>query len=302
MVVGLHAGFLSDISKLWNYLTVNGIFRIAVPIFLLINGFYFYSILNNGKAIYWFKRVFALYLFWMLFYIYFWFRPADISIIEIIKIVHTLIIGYHHLWYLPGMLGAAVLVILFKTLSLRLMIGAILITFAIGVAIQYSGNYHLIENQTVDKFFNYHWVHRNFIFFAFPFFFIGFLINKFNIQERISFNLLVKLSFIGFGLVIAESYFNYIEPLRDGGFDNFVSLLIICPALFLLFMNLNLYGSSKQLSFFATGVYFIHPFFQIIYRKFTDIDGTILTFVSILSSVLASYFLIKLNNKVKFVL
>lgn len=34
MVLGLHAGFLSDYSKSGEFLFVNGIFRIAVPIFL----------------------------------------------------------------------------------------------------------------------------------------------------------------------------------------------------------------------------------------------------------------------------
>lgn len=35
MVVGLHAGFLGDFTSLGEYLSVNGIFRIAVPIFLV---------------------------------------------------------------------------------------------------------------------------------------------------------------------------------------------------------------------------------------------------------------------------
>lgn len=42
MVVGLHAGFLGDVDLLGEYLTVNGIFRLAVPTFLVINGFYFF--------------------------------------------------------------------------------------------------------------------------------------------------------------------------------------------------------------------------------------------------------------------
>lgn len=302
MVVGLHTGFLADISALGNYLTTQGIFRIAVPIFLLINGFYFYSILDKGRSAYWFKRVLYLYLFWMLFYSYFWFRPSDASFIEIVKIIHKLIIGHFHLWYLPAMLGAAALVILFKKLSLKLMIGIILVAFAGGVVIQYAGNYHMIDNQTIDKFFNYHWIHRNLFFFGFPFFFIGFLINKFSIQDRISLKLSVILSIIGFSLLICESYLNYIEPLRDGGFDNFISLLIVCPAVFLLFMKLDFQGSSKQLSFYATGVYFIHPIFMTIYSRFTDFDGTLLTFIVIISSIFASYFLIKINNKVKFIL
>jgi len=302
MVVGLHAGFLANISVMGQYLTANGIFRIAVPIFLLINGFYFYPVLNKENSIYWFKRVLYLYLFWMLFYSPFWFRPTDISFIDIAKIIIKLIIGYFHLWYLPAILGAAALVILFRRLSLKLMIGIILVTFAGGVAIQYAGNYHIVDNQTIDKFFNKTWIHRNFLFCGFPFFSIGFLINKFSIQERISLKLSVILSIIGFSFLIYESYFNYIEPSRHGGFDNLISLLIVCPSVFLLFMKLDFQGSSKQVSFYSAGVYLIHPFFLSIYRKFTDFDGTLLVFIVIISSMFASYFLIKVNNKVKFIL
>lgn len=303
MVVGLHAGFLGDISVLGQYLTANGIFRIAVPIFLIINGFYFYPLWSKGNSLYWFKRVLQLYLFWMLFYSYFWFRPSDISFIEFIKIAHELIIGYFHLWYLPAMIGAAALVILLKKLSLKSIITTILIMFVIGVTIQYVGNYHMVDNKIVDKFFNMHWIHRNLLFFAFPFFFIGFLINKFNIQEKISLNQAITLSMIGILLLLNESYFNYINPLRDGGFDNFISLLLVCPAIFLVFMNLDLPGKSKQLSFYATGIYFIHPIFLKIYRRFFDfLGGTALTLIVILSSIIASYFLIKVNNRVKFIL
>ena len=43
MVVAAHARFLSEISPLGEYLTVNGLFRIILPVFLIINGFFFPS-------------------------------------------------------------------------------------------------------------------------------------------------------------------------------------------------------------------------------------------------------------------
>ena len=107
---------------------------------------------------------------------------------------------------------------------------------------------------------------------------------------------------IGFFFLICESYFNYFQPLRDGGFDIYISLLIVCPSVFLLFMKLDFQGRSKQLSYYATGVYFIHPIVIIIYSKVTTFDETPLTFIIIVSSLLTSYFLIKINNRVKFIL
>ena len=101
MVVGLHSGFLSDMSTVLSYLSVNGIFRVAVPLFFMINGLFFYDVLSNNNQRKWFLRIFSLYSFWMLFYVYFWFRPETFNFYNILKIVKTLVVGYHHLWYLP---------------------------------------------------------------------------------------------------------------------------------------------------------------------------------------------------------
>jgi len=177
MVVGIHAVFLADVTLTGSYLTVNGVFRIAVPIFLLISGFYFYPIVIQNKCLQWIKKVLFLYIFWMSFYSYFWFRPSEVSLIELVKLIEVIFTGYRHLWFLPSMLGAAFLVILLKKIPTRYMVLSILITFIGGVFIQYFGNYHISDNVVIDKWFNYHWVHRSFLFFGFPFFSLGFLIS-----------------------------------------------------------------------------------------------------------------------------
>lgn len=68
MVVAIHAEVFKDINQALSYFTVYGVFRIAVPVFLLINGFYFFQTLRDNRVTIWFKRLIALYLFWMLIY------------------------------------------------------------------------------------------------------------------------------------------------------------------------------------------------------------------------------------------
>jgi len=301
MVVGLHSGFLADVSSIGNYLTVNGLFRTAVPSFLLINGFYFYPVLVKEKSAYWIKRVLYLYFFWMLLYSKVWFRPSEISFIEIAQIAHTLIFGYWHLWYLSGLLLSAVLVILFKNHPPRLMIPIILIIYVSGVIIHYTKHYHMVDNLPIIGFFTNKWF-PGFLFTAFPFFYIGLVINKLNIHERVSIKYSAGLSLIGFTLLISESYFNYIESSRYGVFVNLASLLMVCPALFLLLMNLNFRGKSKEIASYSTGVYLIHIYILRFYHFHTDIEGTALTFMIFISSILASYFLIKVNKRIKFIL
>jgi hypothetical protein len=302
MVVGLHSHFLADVSPLSEYLTVNGLFRIAVPMFLLINGFYFYPILSNGKSLVWFKRVFSLYLFWMLFYAYFWFVPSEFSLIEAAKLVAKFIIGYHHLWYISGMLGAAAVLLVFKNRKVRFLYLLISLTFILGVTIQYLGNYHLLDNALLDKMSNYNWVHRNFLLFSFPFFCLGFLINKLEIHKKISAKQIATICLVGFFLLSFESYINYISPSRDGAFDNYSALIILCPSIFLLIMKINIRSQYKELSAYSTGIFFIHPLILTVLLGSTKIGPTGLTVIVIILSALASYILIKINKRLGFIL
>ena len=58
MIVGLHAGFLKDVNEYVSFLTVEGLFRIAVPLFFIING-YFYHLYYERKYIDFFKKLFT---------------------------------------------------------------------------------------------------------------------------------------------------------------------------------------------------------------------------------------------------
>ena len=301
MVVGLHAGFLGDFSPLGEYLTVNGIFRIAVPVFLIINGYYFYYVLSKNNQVNWLKRVSILYAFWMVFYSYFWFAIPDFSFIGIAKLIKSIVIGYHHLWYIAGMMGAAIILILFRKLPSFALSISIISTFFVGVLIQYLGNYHAFEG-VIDKLFNLHWFHRNMLLFSYPFFCIGYLINKHSLHKKVTFKLTAILSSLGLLALLGESYINYHQPSRDGGFDNFLSLILVCPFVFMLFIKSNISSNSKNIALYSSAIYFIHSFILSVFRKFLELEQTHLTIVAILASALVSYFIIKVNKKLKFIL
>ncbi len=169
MVVGLHSSFLSDFTTVGGYLAGQGIFRIAVPVFLLINGFYFYHVLSKNNQFNWLKRVFILYVVWMMFYAYSWFYVPEVSLASVVGLAMNFIIGHHHLWYISGMLGAALILLLLHRCSSVLLIISILVSFFVGVGIQYLGNYHYFQEGVLDNIFNLEWVHRNMLFFSYPF-------------------------------------------------------------------------------------------------------------------------------------
>jgi len=302
MVVGLHARFLSEISEFAEFLFVNGIFRIAVPVFFIINGFYFYSTLIKKKECEWFKKIGILYLVWMTFYAYFWFNLPKISVSAIFDLVSKFIIGYQHLWYVSGMLGAALIVLLLQRLSTFFIVISIAITFIIGVFIQYSGNYHLFQGSYLDIAFNETWAHRNFLFFAFPFFALGYLINKHSLCDIISKNINLAGILAGSFLLVSESYINYYQASREGAFDNYLSLIFICPFIFIYFQKNQIQGNTKSISLYASGIYFIHSFVLTVLKTFLEYEGVTLTVLGIGISAFASILIIKINNKAKVIL
>lgn len=302
MVVGLHAGFLSEFSKIGAFLLTQGIFRVAVPVFFIINGYYFYYALVKNSQILWVKRVTILYLVWMAFYSYFWFSIPDMSAITFLKLIIKFLIGYHHLWYISGMIGAAIVVMVLRNRDPKFIITCVGITFISGVLIQYIGNYHLFPETIIDKAFNINWVHRNFLLFSFPFFCIGFLINKYSIDKQISIKVALLSTIVGIFILCAESYLNYIQVNRDVGFDNYLSLILVCPAIFILFLNQKVSGTSKNIALYSSAIYFIHSFVLSVLREFTEFEGSSLTVVTIIISVIASIFIISLNKRIKFIL
>jgi len=301
MVVGIHSGFLSDISALGRYLTTAGLFRIAVPIFFVINGFFFFSV-PPEKIVTWFKRVIILYLFWTLVYIGYWFRAETINLFEIVRVIKTILVGHEHLWYLPAMVGAALVLLPLRKLTTPALLTIALVLYFIGLSIQYLGNYHVVANTSIDKILNSHFVYRNFLFFAFPFFAIGYLLRRTEIYKKFSLASIVGMTIIAVTLLLIENYLDFKFQVASKGFDIFLFLILVCPLVFITALKLDIRGESKTLALYSTGIYFIHPLFISLVKTYADMGGTLLTLVVAILATLAAWLLIKINAKLKFIL
>ena len=73
----------------------------------------------------------------MVFYAYFWLRPLEFSLAILQTILSSTVLGYAHLWYVAGLLGAALALLLLKKLkpSLLTVVMSIVVTFLAGVAV-----------------------------------------------------------------------------------------------------------------------------------------------------------------------
>lgn len=302
MVVGLHVGLLQDFSPMLGYLTSNGLFRIAVPIFLIINGFYFYPVLQRGEARRWFGRVLGLYLFWTAVYGLIWIPELRPGLAGVAKTVHTLVFGYFHLWYLCGMIGAALLMLVFQHRQPRTVFIVAIALYCCGVAIQYAGNYHVFHQPLLDRVSNTNWTHRNFLFLAFPFFYVGFAIHQYQLHKRIAMSYLCWGAAAGLALLMFESYWNFTNPRNDGGYDNFASSIFICPLIFLIACNLKIYSGNKRIALYSSGLFLVHIFVLRTLQPYVELGMTVMTFVVLAVSLAVTAALIPFSRKVRFIL
>jgi len=295
-VVLLHSHFCDEYNETISYLTVNGIFRIAVPIFFLINGYFFSYTIENNKVIKWIIRVLILYSVWMIIYSPLWFT------LNIKHNIISLLVGYHHLWYIKAMLISGILLFSINNKKTKNMLVLAFSLFLIGGILQYLGNYHIFKLNILDKFTNVTYIYRNFLFLGFPFFIIGYLIKVNDWQKKINSKQIVFLIPFSILILLLESYINY-SYTREG-VDILFSLIIICPLIFIYALNLNMnYNvNSKNISLISTAIYLIHPWVLKILTEIHQFGSTFLVLLTIIISFTISLIIIKINKKIKFLL
>lgn len=295
-VILLHCKVFSEYNEVIYYLSVHGLFRIAVPTFFLINGYFFKNVIKTGQIKKWAIRVLILYVVWMIIYAPFWLSS------NINSSIINLLIGYNHLWYIKAMLLCGILLFFIKKMSRKNMLILTSILFSIGVFLQYLVNYHLFEFAFLDKLKEITFIYRNFLFLGLPFFIIGYLISITDLPKRITSKQINYLMFLGAAALFIESYINYYYTKE--GIDNLFSLILISPLIFIYTLNSKLKYSinSKNIALISTAMYLVHPLAVKLLNSIHKFDPSFLSLLTIILSFTISLFLLKINSKLKFLL
>ena len=291
-IVLLHGGWLYDINELIGFLHVNGFFRIAVPLFFIINGYYFYNISSLSALKKWSIRILILYFIWTVVYL-----PIMIHSLTLSQVFIYLFTGYFILWYLVAMFMAGLLLFFLKKYSDKFLILLSFIFLFFGYLIQLISSMAIFSG-FMGEVFNWGPLHRNFIFFGFPFVTIGYLIKKNNID--LSFKIGILLSLLFLIILSLESFINY--KLFHKAIDILLSLFFLCPIIFLIVKKIKIPGSSKNVANFSTGIFLIHAYILFFLRYFFNMENTLLCIFTVIISCFASLVLIQLNKKLKFLL
>jgi surface polysaccharide O-acyltransferase-like enzyme len=289
-VVALHGRLFNDFDNVSSYFFGHIFGRIAVPIFLLISGFYFYNVKTKNQYKKWIKRLFYLHMIWMIIYIYFWIRSG------LRGVIISLVFGWGPLWYLIGTFYGIILIWIIRNWIIRKQLILLFCMAGIGLFLQYNWNYKIIDNDIIKILQSKSYA--NGLFFCFPFLYVGYLINKFSIHTmKMNWILLLILSFL---LLCFEVSFNYI--CCNKGFGLYISHYSFCPILFVNIVSKKYLSNNKTLALYSTGVYLSHPLFGLCLAKFTSIGDTPLVFINFILSLLMSLFLIRMKKRFEYIL
>ncbi|MBK9926577.1 MAG: acyltransferase [Anaerolineales bacterium] len=296
MVIGLHANLFFDTSPVANQLFVNGISRIAVPTFFVINGYYLSGTIKDKVGFTsWAKRIALGYAFWMAVYSPFYLPALGQTPTTIIyNLTRYSVFGYYHLWYLCGLLYAVALLFALRNKSDKTLANTALVLFLVGVVIQYYIFYTGIKLP--------YFVYRHFLFFAFPMVTAGYLIRK-GYGSEISDAKVRNLLFAGFLLLLIEVCIAYIFRVDASGIDIFLSLLLIGPMLFIVTNKIQKTVANDHLSKLSSAIYFLHPLSFWVGGTFFHVTTTMMNFLFAIAFCLVVYYpLFLLSKKLKFIL
>lgn len=305
MVVAIHSEVFNN-----SHFLVDGLFRIAVPIFFIMNGYFFFLKVNSIKSLAsWSKRVLLIYVFWMIFYLPFYVtKISGVGWNYFQNLFITLFFGYGHLWYIPAMLLGGGLVYFLRYLNTYFSLAVFILLFVIGYTIEwvriFNSNSRVLESL---NFISQYWLYRNGLFVGVPFIGLGYLIAKHSLINLKGLKLIYLMLIVSLvGLFVESDFIN--KNIYHGSMfhvDILFSLIFLCPCVFLIVLQLDCNSNSllmKSIPLLASGIYFIHPFFISIFRKMLPGSNNLIFILSFTLSLSLTFFVIRHIKKAALVL
>lgn len=302
LVVAFHCDFLYDHNEFVNYLFFKGIFRPVIPFFFCVSGFFLYTVFQKGHVKFWAKRIAILYVVWMLIFSYFWVVPNYNSPA---KLVLNIVIGFNHLWYVASLLVGGLLLYSIRKFSNKTLLISSIILYCIGYFIQMLGDLELVTApKLLVKLVHFTPTHRNFLLFDLPFLALGYIIRRSNFHKQLKRKQVIGLLILSLVLLTVESLFHYYYNIDRSLSIICLSCFIAAPVLLLATFSFTVHAKldSKLLSSYSIAIYLVHPLMVFIIRYFVTLESISLTLLAIVLSVVASYVLIQLNKKLKYIL
>ncbi|MDS9468388.1 acyltransferase family protein [Paracoccus sp. MBLB3053] len=284
-----HSILISQRIEIWSYLVGGGLLRSLVPTFSVVSGFCFYVTYRNGRVLGWLIGLACAYLFWTAFYVPIWVNATTTWQ----DVLWSVAWGTMHLWYIAGLIVAAVLIVILIRLGQRTRTGLrpmLLAALTLGLAGSALSFWAFFQRPEMPMEY---W--RNGFTVIFPFAAIGFAlahrIDRQGFDWLPSARLLWALTGLIFGAKIAEAFVGMsVYGLNFSLLPDIPVLAFPAPMLlFLAFLRTTLPRLPVDLSSWSASIYFLHIFFIIAVQHFLGINSVAVFFaVGVVMPILGS--------------
>ncbi|MGG7663502.1 acyltransferase family protein [Dyadobacter sp. BHUBP1] len=290
----LYSGASEDSAYMIGWLFSNGISRIAVPCFFMING-YFVNLTDKTKVKKYMTHLLILYAVWMLLYLPAYYQSVVGNPKYLVKLI---VFGFHHLWYVISLIFATIFLYLIKRylpVSQRMLMVLVIGLFIVG---------YVIQDVVAPRFKqpqHYVVMYRNFLFFGLPFFAFGHIIRNthFELDARARRNCYIAI-LIGTVTLLIESYLSLKYKL---GVNLYISLLFLCPPIMILLFKSKWRKSDSLVADIANAVFFTHTGVILFLQDyFGGMPNVYLFPMAVCLSIIVSYVVYTLNRRLKFLL
>jgi hypothetical protein len=290
----LYNGVSEDSGYMMGWLFSNGISRIAVPCFFMING-YFVNITDKTKVKKYMTHLLILYAVWMLLYLPAYYHSIVGNPKYLVKLV---VFGFHHLWYVISLIFATIFLYLIKRylpVSQKMLIALVIGLFIVG---------YVIQDVVAPRFKqpqHYVVMYRNFLFFGLPFFALGHIIRNttFELDARARRICYIAI-LVGTVTLLIESYLSLKYKL---GVNLYISLLFLCPPIMILLFKSKWRKSGSLVADIANAVFFTHTGVILFLQDyFAGMPNIYIFPMAVCLSIVVSYIVYTLNRRVKFLL
>lgn len=268
MVVGIHANPFVILGRPVQLATGEGLYRLAVPVFLIFNGYFLQGAITAGRGWGYVRRALQLYVIWMLIYLpVAWPLWASLDLWPAIRMA---IFGYWHLWYLSALAMAASAAVLLRDWSsagLLRLAGGLFAAALVLLAVMSAGLWKpwpVIFTDPLPPL-------RNAVVMGLPFLLLGVVIRREGLAARWPRQTVLWACGAALLLVLVESWTLAAISVRPQSHDLMASLILAAPLLVIAALQWPPRFKAGAMGAYSSGIYFLHVIFVALLLRHTEI-------------------------------
>lgn len=305
-VVAIHVYPFTFLGESTDYLVTRVLFRIAVPFFLMVTGYYLLpkALEDKKKLTSYTKKITLLYLESILLYLPIMYYNGYFKEVNMISMLQDIFIDgtFYHLWYFPALLlGIWITYFLLKKWQIKQVGFLVFLLYCVGVF--GDAYYGIIQNISIFKYFygiifTVSSYTRNGLFYVPIFLLIGYLVKK--KQNKSGFGKTLLLMVISTFLLLFEGSILYVNEIPRHS-SMYFSLLPLSFFAFSLVME-NTRGSNQFLRILSSWVYILHPLFitlvHFMAKRISFLNHSLVNYIAVLVLTIGFIFILKVVKEV----